>query len=280
MSPLPYAEAMLEEPRAGRLAAWGNALLAGLVSPDDAAVRAVGDDAAHRVVGLPGEPGPVALTLAFGRLRALGVAGLRVALPAPGHPLGLSGPPEFNTAALEAGEAVLAGGAPGMGAQAGPALGLIPEVDEAGAAGDVLTRVVWRCSAVRQAPPADVPSLGEAERELNDVLRETTEALAMLDVAGAGPATRARLDAYRARMERGRQVLAPGYPPRAARVLELARRVAGLVELAGGGEHGGAVSAAEIAARDRLLRPVERAARRARVAAYNAYAEELERQRG
>ncbi len=280
MGLLPYAEAMLDEPRAGRFAAWGNALLAGLVSPDEAATRAVADDASHRVVELPGEPGPVGLTLAFGRLRALGVAGLRIALPAPGHPLGLCGPPEFNERALEAGEAVLAAGAPGRAAGADTALGLIPEVSAAGPAGDVLTQVVWRCVPVRQAPPADVPSLGEAERELNEVLRETTAALMTLDVAGAGAATRARLDAYRARMERGRQLLAPGYPPRAARVLELAQRVAGLVELAGGGDHGGAVSAAEIAERDRLLRPVERAARRARVAAYNAYAEELERQRG
>ncbi|MHC5908285.1 hypothetical protein ACVNF4_31045, partial [Streptomyces sp. S6] len=70
---------MLSEPRAGRLAAWGNALLAGLVSPDDAVVAVVGDDAVHRVEGLPGESGPVGLTLALGRLRALGVSGLRVA---------------------------------------------------------------------------------------------------------------------------------------------------------------------------------------------------------
>ncbi|MET8824273.1 hypothetical protein ABZX04_38995, partial [Streptomyces rochei] len=101
---------MLTEPRAGRLAAWGNALIAGMVSPDDAAVAIVGDDAVHRVEGLPGEAGPVGLTLALGRLRALGARGLRVALPAPGHPLGLSGPPEFNARALEAEEAVICHG--------------------------------------------------------------------------------------------------------------------------------------------------------------------------
>ncbi|MDT0444792.1 hypothetical protein [Streptomyces johnsoniae] len=268
---------MLDEPRAGRLAAWGNALFAGLVSPDDAALRAVGADTVHRVAGLPDEPGVVGLTLAFGRLRALGVAGLRIALPAPGHPLGLSGPAEFNAAAMEAGEAVVC---------PGPGLGLVPEVMAAGPAGDVLTEVVWRCLPVRQAPPADVPSLGDAERELSEVLREATEALTRLDVAGAGPMALTRLEAYRARMERGRQLLAPGYPPRAVRVLELAQRVGALVEIAddtAGDErlaHGAAVSAAQIAERDRLLRQVERAARRARVASYNAYAEELERQRG
>lgn len=284
---------MFDEPRAGRLAAWGNALLAGLVSPDDAVTRVVGSDAVHRVAELPDEPEPVGLTLALGRLRALGVVGLRVALPAPGHPLGLSGPPEFNVAAMAAGEAVLASGPPpgtpsgGVGVPGGAgvgdpdvvSLGLVPEVHEKGPGGDAVTEVVWRCLPVRQAPPADVPSLGEAERELAEVLRETTEALTRLDLAGAGPVALARLEAYRARSG-PRRLLAPGYPPRAVRVLELAQRVGALVAIAEETtEHGAAVSAAQIAERQRLLRPVERAARRARVAAYNAYAEELERRR-
>ena len=38
----------------------------------------------NRVEGLPSESGQVGLTLALGRLRTLGVTGLRVALPAPG----------------------------------------------------------------------------------------------------------------------------------------------------------------------------------------------------
>lgn len=264
---------MLDEPRSGRLAAWGNALLAGLVPPDDAAHRIAGEDASHRVVGLPGESGPVGLTLALGRLRALGAKGLRVALPVAGHPLGLSGPPEFNEKALDAGEAVLA---------TGVALGLVPEVSAAGPEGDQHIEVVWRCLPVREAPPADVPSLGEAERELAEALREATEVLSRLNVAGAGPAAQAALEAYRARAERGREVLAPGYPPRALRVLELAQRVGALISIAyapggDGKDHGGAVSASEIAARAEALRPVERTARRAQVAAYNAYVEELER---
>ncbi|WP_030675835.1 hypothetical protein [Streptomyces rimosus] len=272
---------MLDEPRSGRLAAWGNALLAGLVSPDEAAQRIADDDAVHRVRGLPGEPGPVGLTLALGRLRALGATGLRVALPVPGHPLGLSGPPEFNARAMEAEEAVLAAGA---------ALGLVPEVFESGPEGspvpraDVHVEVVWHCLAIRDAPPADVPSLGEAERELAEALREATEVLSRLDVAGSGPVAQAALEAYRARAEAGRQVLAPGYPPRAVRVLELAQRVGALIGIAQGAggagqEHGGAVSASEMAARAAALRPVERTARRAQVAAYNAYVEEAERRR-
>ncbi|MFE7135064.1 hypothetical protein ACFVIM_29815 [Streptomyces sp. NPDC057638] len=265
---------MLSEPRSGKLAAWGNALLAGSVSPDEAVAAVVGDDAVHRVEGLPGEAGPVGLTLALGRLRGLGVAGWRVSLPAPGHPLGLSGPPEFNARAMEAEEAVIGFGAP---------YGLVPEVSEAGPEGDLHVGVVWHCLPVRQAPPADVPSLGEAERELAEALREATATLSRLDVAASGPVAEAAIDAYRARAERGRELLAPGYPPRAVRVLELAQRVGLLIDVALEGSvgtgHGGAVSASEMAARTEALRPVERVARRARVAAYNAYVEERERGR-
>ncbi|MEU2113262.1 hypothetical protein [Streptomyces sp. NPDC019507] len=264
---------MLSEPRSGRLAAWGNALLAGFVSPDDAVTAIVGDDAVHRVEGLPGENGPVGLTLGLGRLRAAGVRGFRVALPAPGHPLGLSGPPAFNARALDAEEAVVCHGA---------AYGLVPEVYEAGPDGDVHVEVVWQCLPVREAPPADVPSLGEAERELAEGLREATEVLSRLDVAASGPVAEAALGAYRARAEaRGaRDVLAPGYPSRAVRVLELAQRIGLLLSLAYENGHGGAMSASEMAARGAALRPVERVARRAQVAAYNAYVEDQERRAG
>ncbi|BBC37608.1 uncharacterized protein SGFS_089020 [Streptomyces graminofaciens] len=228
----------------------------------------VGDDAVHRVEGLPGESGPVGLTLALGRLRALGVTGLRVALPAAGHPLGLSGPPEFNKRALEAEEAVICHGG---------ALGLVPEVYSAGPSGDVHVEVVWHCLEVREAPPADVPSLGEAERELAEALREATAVLSQLDVAASGPVAEAAIDAYRARAERGRELLAPGYPPRAVRVLELAQRVGLLISVAYENGDGGAVSASEMVARGAALRPVERTARRAMVAAYNSFVEERER---
>ncbi|QKW05748.1 hypothetical protein HUT18_04515 [Streptomyces sp. NA04227] len=258
---------MFFEPRSGRLAAWGNALLCGEVSPDDAVHAVVADDAVHRVEGLPGESGQVGLTLALGRLRRLGVRGLRIALPAPGHPLGLSGPPEFNARALEAEEAVVCHGA---------AYGLVPDVYEAGPEG-VRTEVVWHCLPVREAPPADVPSLGEAERELAEALREATAVLSRLDVASSGPVAEAALDAYRARAEKGRELLAPGYPPRAVRVLELAQRIALLISMAEDHAPGAAVSASAMAARSEALRPVERTARRAQVAAYNAYVEEMER---
>ena len=113
------------------MAAWGNALLGGFAAPDVAVAEIVGGDSVHRIAGLPGEDGPVGLALGLGRLRTLGVTGLRVALPAPGHPLGLSGPPEFNARALAAGEAVTAVGDPGPDAVS---LGFVPEVTRSGPA--------------------------------------------------------------------------------------------------------------------------------------------------
>ncbi|MGK4580437.1 hypothetical protein [Kitasatospora sp. HPMI-4] len=253
-----------EEPRSGRLTAWGNALLSGLASPDDAAAAVLGEDETHRVTGLPGDAAgdEHGLTWALGRLRVLGVTGLRLALPDAGHPLGLTGPPEFNAEAMAAGEAVLAIGAP---------IGLVPEVEVYGPAGDQGVRVLWRCRPVNEGPPAGVPSLFEAERELADGLREATVLLTRLDVAGAGPEALRALEEYRRRGHT--ELLAPGYPPRAVRVLESARRISALLAIALGG-HGAAVSASEMAARREVLAPLVRTSRRAQVAAYNSLADE------
>ncbi|MFJ8439290.1 hypothetical protein [Kitasatospora griseola] len=253
-----------QEPRSGRLTAWGNALLAGVCSPDDAATAVQGTDDAHRVTGLPGdEPDALhGLTWALGKLRVLGAKGLRLALPVAGHPLGLTGPPAFNALAMGAGEAVLAVGVP---------YGLVPEVEVYGPEGDQGVRVLWQCLPVNDALPADVPSLFEAERELADGLRQATVLLSRLDVAGAGPETLRALEGFRRRGHR--ELLAPGYPPRAVRVLESARQVSALLGIAAGG-HGAAVSASEMASRREILAPLDRTARRAQVAAYNAIVDE------
>ncbi|WP_457031256.1 hypothetical protein [Kitasatospora sp. P5_F3] len=253
-----------EEPRSGRLTAWGNALLGGFTSPDHAAEALVGADESHRFTGLPGDAdGELhSPAWALGRLRALGATGLRLARPAPGHPLGLTGPAPFNAAALTAGEAVLAVGLP---------IGFVPEVEVYGPEGDQGVRVLWHCSTVNEGPPADVPSLHEAERELAEGLRETTLLLSRLDVAGAGPEAVRALTEWRRRGHT--ELLAPGYPPRAVRVLESARQITALLSIALGG-HGAAVSASEMAARREILAPLGRTARRATAAAYNALVDE------
>src|SRR2546425_6306929 len=96
---------MLQEPRSGRMTAWGNALLGGYVSPDEAVEKIVGGDSVHRIGGLPGEEGAGGLSLGLGRLRALGGTRFPGALPAPRHPLGLSGPPAVHARGPTAPEA-------------------------------------------------------------------------------------------------------------------------------------------------------------------------------
>lgn len=225
---------------AGRLAAWGTAALAGRVSPDEAAAAVAGPrDAGHRLVGLPGEAGPVTMAYAFGRLRSLGVGGLRLVLPRPGDVGGLPGPPTFNAAAVEHGGAVVTvGGSP---------LGLVPE-----------GRGGWRAHVVE--PDERTPlSLRDADRELTRATREAAEVLAGLDVARWDPAVSEVL----AGRSRPRAALLPqDAPAEAHHVLDRALRLVVIVELAGRSE-GAAVSTSEMAARTQVLRDLDAAARRA-----------------
>ncbi len=239
------------------LAAWGGAAVAGRVSLDDAACRASRDGEIHRVVGVPGEDREVTLPMALGRLRALGVHELHLALPAPGDPAGLPGPPAFNTAALEAGEAVLCGPS--------PAYGLVPTRTPLGSSG---TAVRWQAQGIAAAPAPGTPSLAEAERMLQETMRQVTAELVRLDVARWRPEV---ADALRSLRDGGHDdtVLAPGAPARAVRVLATARRLAAIAALAGA-DAGAAVSAREITLRGGALAELSRASRRAMAAACNA----------
>lgn len=237
---------MLDLPRSARLVGWGNAVLSGAVSLDEAVDAVVGADPPHRVAGLPGEGAPVALALALGRLRALGATGLRLVLPRPGDPAGLPGPASFNELAVAAGEAALTTGT--------PQLGLLP-------AG----RAMWQAYDV-QAHPLSVPSLAEADRALQEALREATEELVRLDVASWRPEVAELLEALRDPV--ADDALPPAYPARAHRVLALARRVDAIASFAET-SHGGAVSAGQITLRSSALRHLTVAARRAVEAACN-----------
>jgi hypothetical protein len=267
-SALPRAAAdPLAVPRSARLVAWGNAVLAGAASLDEAADEVVGGDDLHRVrpaddvpVGLAGlDDGEVGLTLALGTLRAAGATGLRLVLPAPGDAAGLPGPPAFNAPAVLAGEAVLtAGGARHVG--------LVPEVQALGSSG---TAVRWDAYAVHAPRVGDLPALAEAERELSGAVRAATELLSRLDVARWDPG--ALQEVARVREGAG-DGLAPGYPARAHRVMSQARLVLAIAALARRSP-GGAVTAAETSARLAALAPLDRAGRRAVAAACNAVLE-------
>lgn len=258
-----YAFPMDGAGRSGRFVAWGNAVLAGLVSPDTAAERICGRDGCHRVLGWAGRDTDT-LTVALARLRSAGVTGLRLVLPVPGDLLGLPGPAEFNVDALDAGEAVLVDGGP----PSAEAWGLIPAVQAENPDDCVGTAVHWQAARVNPTP-SPTPTLGEAERELAETMRAATDALDALDVARWRPEAADRISEIRS--GRNTDLLAPGYPARAHRVLALAQRVAAIAELAAD-DDGAAFNLGGIAGRDAELRALARAARRAQLAAYNAAA--------
>ncbi|MCA2227148.1 hypothetical protein [Nonomuraea aurantiaca] len=245
-----------ESPVSPPLVAWGNAWLAGHVGLDEAVDR-VEAAAGPAVVGpaeVPGSPavavgpvvGDVPLRAYFADLRSDGLTELRLALPAPGDPLGLSGPPAFNAAAVEAGQAVIA-------VLSGRCLGLVPSPDLRGSSYVGVRLAVHTSGPVR----LDLPSVAEAERELSIAMRSATEALASVD----GPAPE-RPD----RLGRLGGELAPGYPGRAHRVSTLATRLAAVLRVAD--ERG--LTSGQLAASGEALRELDRAVRRALVAAHHS----------
>jgi hypothetical protein len=185
----------------------------------------------------------VPLILALGALRAEGATAAGLALPVPGDPLGLGGPPPFNAEALEAGEAVV------LDAD----LGLVPVRAGAG--------VVWRC--LPAVTRRQVPDLDEADTGLRAELPRAADALAELDVARWRPEVADELMALR----RPQPLDVPAaMDPRAQRMVAFAERCRTIVALALV-DDGGAVTAAEADRRREALLPLDRAARRALVAA-------------
>jgi hypothetical protein len=225
------------------LAWWGTAWLRGDAVPDLLLDAVIGDDATHAVAGLPGENGSVTLVAALATLRTRGATGFGCAVPAAGDPVGLGGPPAFNAAALDAGEAVVA---------TGSGLGLVPS--RVGAA------IVWKAFP---AGPRSIADVGEADRELRSAFLDSANQLAALDVARWRPEVADEL----MNLRHPHPVAAPPGIP--ARCLDLAGRglqAMTIVDLALE-DDGGAISAHEIELRREALRPLDRAGRRALVAA-------------
>jgi hypothetical protein len=264
---------VLELPRSARLAAWGTAVLAGDAAIEDA-VRAVTQEDEPHTVHLdpdPDSPG-IDLRALLEHLGAAHVPGLRVVLPAPGDPLGLPGPTEFNLLALEAGECVLTEPVPhGRAAQAGSPGGLVPEVTVFGSQWEPGALVSWSLRPVRPLRVTAVASLAEAERELREALATATDALARLDVARWRDDAADRVAAVRdGGLPRG--ALPPSAPPRSVQVLATAARVRAIVELAAE-DDGAAISGYQAKQRAQTLRELAAVSRRAMAAAVNGLLE-------
>lgn len=248
-------------PRSALLAAWGGAALAGRV-PVERAVRASQQQDEPHAVEVVSDAPIVADDIAalVSALRAAGSTGLRVVLPAPGDVLGLPGPADVNHEALDAGECVLTVG--------GPPLALVPSIEEFGSAYETGYLVTWRVHTTAPSRVTDVGSLAEAERSLREALMEATAALDGLDVARWRPDAAERIGGLRSgRGPTG--LLPPDSPPRSARVLDLAWRVRGIVDLARE-DDGGSVTGWEAGRRAQALRGLDDVGRRAVVAAINA----------
>ncbi|PUA80179.1 hypothetical protein C7S10_15430 [Nocardioides currus] len=195
-------------------------------------------DLAHLVDGLPGGTAMLEVLL---EARRSGATGAGLALPVEGDLLGLGGPRDLNDAAIESGEAVVVG-----------TWALVPEV-----VGEVCH---WR---VHQAARRQLPDVGEADRMLREALLTSARQLADLDVARWRPDVADRL------MNLGhRPALEPplGTPARCADLAARGLQGWAITELALE-DDGGAVSSYEIEARRAALQPLERASRRALVAA-------------
>jgi hypothetical protein len=225
----------------GRLAWWGTAWLRGLVVTDLVIDAVLADDATHVVAGLPGTETPVPLARALAELRLAGATGVGLALPAPGDPVGLGGPPDLNAAALDAAEAAGSGG-----------LGLVPR--RVGAA------VEWTSYP---ALPRQLSDVGECDRALRLALQQAAGALADLEVARWRPEVADELLNLRHRPE---LVPPPGIPGRCVELAGRALQALAIVDLALE-DDGAALSASEAAARRGALAPLGAAARRGLVAA-------------
>ena len=221
-------------PRSLLLCLWLRAVRTGQAGPDDLEEAVRGDDPRHLVAGLQGA---VELRELPKSLRSTP----SLALPAPGDPVGLGGPADFNLAAIEAGEAVVVG-----------SVGLVPELDA--------RTVLWRAYDVSRAPYVDER---ETAIELRTTLVEVTSRLVQLDVASWQP----EIPDLLMNRQRGPRIpLPPGLAPRQVETVDRALLCLEIVRLALD-EDGGAVSTYEMSQRRDALADLGRAARRALVGA-------------
>jgi hypothetical protein len=226
---------------------------------DDVVKRVEGIDEPHDAIGIPGTSDHESLSAALLRLRAAGAVAFRVAIPVPGDPTGLGGPPNFNTDALDAGEAVITEGA---------SYGLVPSIRAFGPPGDQGYFVTWNCQAA--ALPASELQLNDADQDLSKALLGAGDALEKLDVSSWRPEVATLLQDLRSGQIG--EPLPRAFSARAQTTAARGARILAIVNFALN-DDGGAVSATTAQSRRDTLTPLARAARHALVAACNSLSE-------
>ncbi|WP_313675990.1 hypothetical protein [Mycolicibacterium sp.] len=268
------------------LSVWSNAWLAGRAAPDDVldalnawapihSVTAYDAVAAGRT-GLPwpdvDNAGPMSLLqtvrTATGPRRLDGPAGtsISLALPVPGDVRGLPVGTQFQTDALDAGEAVI------VSSPDGTAIGLVPafEVDDEDAPLPRET-LLWSVYSLPNPPVADYMDLGEAEYALRSAVRSAADALDGLRlVAGAEDPRSLVEEVLQATCHHG---IPEHAPSRAVRVLSTAAHVDAIITVSSGVAPIGTQSASEARIADSALRPLSSVVRAARAAAVSAILE-------
>lgn len=231
----PHAEPTLPHyslPHSAVMAWWLTAWLRGH-EQIDTVLDVLGDGAHLTATG--------SLVDLLGDLRRSEASYAGLALPVEGDPLGLGGPIAFNSAALDAGQAVVVG-----------PIGLVPE--------EVGETVQWHAHV---AARRQLPDVGEADRGLRAALMATANDLADLEVARWRPEAADALMNLHHRPDLDAPLGTP------APCVELAARgmqAWSIVDLALE-DDGGALTSYDVERRRGLLQPLERAARRAVVAA-------------
>jgi hypothetical protein len=266
------------------LSVWANAWLAGSAAPDDVLdalslwapqhfITAY-DSVTAGHTGLPwpdlDEASVVTLlqTLRTTAARArIAEPAISIVLPVPGDVRGLVAGTPFEGDALAAGEAVV------VAAEAGSAIGLVPEFDFGDGESDAdepsisPQALVWTVYSLAGAPPPDHLDLGEAEYALRSAVRSAADALGAIrpgfDVADPRGMVEQLLEGARAHR-------APdGAPSRALRVLENAAHVDAILRVSSGlMPIGTQMSEAQIASD--ALKPLSAVVRSARMAAVSA----------
>jgi hypothetical protein len=200
--------------RAGATLWWTNAVLIGTVTPDEAVSHVKGDVlvptrtwAKMGSSSLPLDSDRSPWPVTWGWLRRHECHGLRLVIPRPGDPLGMSGPPETTSAAIDSGCALICD-------QAGVAL--IPQKSD-----------IWHVREVGAGlPEGGLGTIGEARRSMREAMTDVSQ---VLPAMSPDQTDLARIDQAR----RTKVPTAPrGIDPKAAELAASAVQVWQFVEIA------------------------------------------------